>query len=223
MLKLRDSSVNGHNNFLWLDKPKSMSSETYSFLSELLQVLYLAQNPWMSISSPPLPPSLYFLWYSATLNTFFCPSQFPFPLSFHHFLFLSLSVSLAVPQAISDGLLRSSGRTFRQNRKLTSWACPTQGGCRTVTMTACDICILLLLLLLLIWVLFWGLEAMFIKGEDVNRTQCLDEICQPLNAAGQKELRMNEVSPQVVFFLKVLSALKCFKRILVCLYYKILS
>lgn len=222
MLELRDSSVNGHNYFLWLDKPTSMFLHLWDiliFVRVAASALFGTKSLDVDFITSSAPISLFYydilpLWtlFSVPPNSLFlllslCPPSLPVPLVVSLFvgpLYSHLSLSCG-----PTGHIRGIFTFVRQNRKLTSWAHRTQGGCRTVTMTAGDICILLLLLLLLlIQVLFRGLQATFIKGDDVNRTQCLDEICQPLNAAGQKELRMNEVSPQVVFFLKVLSALK---------------
>lgn len=85
----------------------------------------------------------------------FIPLSSPF-LSFHPFLFLSLSVSLRVccispslsfsdPQAISGWLLHLSVTHH-------CWDCHTGGGCSSVFMTASDICTCFLFL-------FWGLQG----------------------------------------------------------------
>lgn len=127
MLKLRDSLVNGHNNFLWLDKPKSMFLHLWDILISVrvaASALFGTKSLDVDFITSSASISLFSLIFCHSEH-FFLPLLIPFSSFFpsvHHFLFLSLSVSLrarciptsvslAVPQAISDGLLRSSGRT----------------------------------------------------------------------------------------------------------------
>lgn len=127
MLKLRDGSVNGHNNFLWLDKPESMFLHLWDiliFVRVAASALFGTKSLDVDFITSSAPISLFSLIFCHSehfILSLLIPSSSFFP-SVHHFLFLSLSVSLraryiptsfslVVPQAISDGLLRSSGRT----------------------------------------------------------------------------------------------------------------